>query len=135
MTTHEGPGMIATAEDARRLFQERYYDAVDRQDMDAAASAFHGDVEFDHVQVWQRTDLELGASQLHGRDAVRRFLGGAQARLAEARIRHQVDEVVLDGDRGALRARVEGEDGERTAFLVWFELESGLIRRYLVRPA
>lgn len=102
--------------------------------MERAVSVFHADVVFDHVQVWQRTDLGLGASQLHGREAVLQFLTRAKPRLAEARIRHRVDDLVLEGGRGAFRAHVEGEDGESADFLVWFELEEGQVRRYVVRP-
>jgi hypothetical protein len=127
-------GAVRTGEDARRFFQERYYDNVDRQDAEGAVSALHEAVEFDQVQVWQTTDLRLGANQLRGRDEVLRFLSGAKLRLAEARIRHRVDTAVLDGFRGALRAHVVGEDGEQAPFIVWFELEDGLVRRYLVRP-
>jgi hypothetical protein len=126
--------VVTSAEAARRLFQEVYYDSIDRQDMQTAVSALHEAVEFDHRQVWQRTDLELGASRWHGRDEVLRFLTRARPRLAAARIRHRVDDLVFQDDRGAFRAHVEGEDGERAPFLVWFGLEDDLVRHYIVRP-
>jgi hypothetical protein len=116
------------------LFQNTYYDAIDSSDMAAAVTALHEDVEFNHVQVWQRTDLELGATAIHGRAAVHDFLEGAKAKLSEAKIRHRIQELVLDGDHGAFTAAVEGEDGEAAPFLVWFELRDGLIGRYVVRP-
>jgi hypothetical protein len=116
------------------LFQERYYDAIDSSDMAAAVTALHEDVEFNHVQVWQRTDLELGATAIHGRAAVHAFLDGARAKLAEAGIRHRIDDLVVEGDRGAFTAAVSDEHGEAAPFLVWFELRDGLVSRYIVRP-
>src|SRR5690349_13690043 len=104
------------------LFQAQYYDSVDAADMESAVLALHEDVEFNHVQVWQRTDLELGASTLRGRSAVRDFLIAARPKLAQARIRHRVRDLVLDGERGAFIAAVEGEDGNEAPFVVWFEL-------------
>jgi hypothetical protein len=125
---------MATQDDVLELFQRRYYDHIDAGDMDGAVAALHDAVEFNHVQVWQRTDLELGATAIHGRAAVHAFLTGAKAKLAEAAIRHRIRDVVVDGDRGAFTAAVVGADGEQAPFLVWFELRDGLVGRYIVRP-
>lgn len=120
----------------RTLFQDGYYDNIDGQDIDKAVLTMHPDVEFIHTQVWQGGDLRLGSNHWHGRTQVRAFLTEAAPRLKDAQIRHKVDTVVVDGDRGALQCHVENRDGAdvKAPFLVWFELKDDMISRYIVCP-
>lgn len=128
---------MSTAERAHELFERMYYGGIDRGDMAGAASALHPEVEWSHQQVWAHHEFARGAPQeLHGREAVRAYLGARVPQLREARIRHHVREMVFDPerDRGAFLGAVDGPDGRSLAFLVWFELRDDLVKKYVLRP-
>ena len=124
-----------TAEErAQHLFQDIYYDNVDRGDMEAATQAFHPQVDWSHAQVWAHHEFARGNPEhLHGRDAVKVFLAARIDQLREATITHQVRKLAVNGDIGAFLGAVEGP-GPDKEFLVWFEIEDDLIKRYTLRP-
>lgn len=120
---------------ALHLLQETYYDSIDRGDMATAASALHDDVEWSHAQVWAHHDFQRGdPSTKHGRAVVGAYLAERREKLAEARIRHSVRDLICEGDKGAFLGVVTGPDGTQKHFMVWFELRDGKIGRYLLRP-
>jgi hypothetical protein len=127
---------MSSKERAYELLQTTYYDSIDRGDIATAASALHEDVDWSHSQVWKRTDFGLGvAEQFHSRAEVEGFLGGLKDKLAEARIKHRVREIVMEGDHGAFLGYVEGQEtGEQAPFMVWFELKDDRVSRYTLRP-
>ncbi|MCZ8130185.1 MAG: nuclear transport factor 2 family protein [Steroidobacteraceae bacterium] len=128
---------MTTATRAFELFETVYYGGIDRGDMATATSALHPAIEWSHQQVWAHHGFARGTPETkHGREAVREFLAARVAQLREARIRHHVREMVYDEPRGrgAFLGAVEGPDGRSLGFMVWFELEDGLVRRYLLRP-
>ena len=126
---------MTTKARALELFQTVYYDSVDRGDMAAAASAYTEDVEWSHAQVWAHHDYQRDSqpAALRGRAAVEAFLSERRDKLAQARIRHKVRDMVFENGRGAFLGAVEGE-GRELPFMVWFELRDGLVSRYLLRP-
>lgn len=119
---------------ARHLFQTIYYGHVDKGDMDTAVMAFHPDVDWSHAQVWAHHGFARGeATQLHGREAVRELLGRRVSELKDAGITHHVRDIVMEGSKGAFIGAVEGPGPDRP-FMVWFEMQDGLVSRYVLRP-
>jgi ketosteroid isomerase-like protein len=126
---------MSMKEKAWELLQSTYYDGVDEGDMAKAASALHEDVEWSHAQVWAHHEFHRGEPSTHrGRAAVQAFLQARVPQLAEARIRHKVRDMVVEGSKGAILGYVRGEDGTEKPFMVWFEIRDGKISRYLLRP-
>ena len=126
---------MSTRDLAYRLLQSTYYDSIDKGDMVRACSALHPDVDWTHAQVWAHHQFERAeASGFRGRQAIQDFLTARVAQLAEARITHHVDDMVIEGDKGAFLGHVAGPDGTTRPFFVWFELRDGLIGRYTLRP-
>ncbi len=120
---------------AMTLLQSTYYDGIDAGDMAKAASALHEDVEWSHAQVWGHHEFRAGeASANHGRAEVQAFLQSRVRQLAEARIRHKVRDMAIEGNKGAILGYVRGEDGTEKQFMVWFEIRDDKIARYLLRP-
>ena len=120
---------------ALHLFQTTYDDSIDRGDMATAVSAFHEDIQWSHVQVWEHHDYRRRdqPTRFNGRAEVQAFLSERVDKLKEAGIRHRVRELVCDGERGAFLAAVEGPGPERP-FFVWFEIRDGKVARYTLRP-
>ena len=126
---------MTTAARAFELFEGIYYASIDRGDMAQAVSALHLDVEWSHQQVWAHHEFARGTPELRrGRASVEEFLAARVAQLRDARIRHHVRDMVFERERGAFLGAVEGPDGRTLGFMVWFELEEGLVKRYLLRP-
>ena len=126
---------MSMKEKAWELLQSTYYDGVDAGDMAKAASALHEDVEWSHAQVWPHHGFVRGEpSTNHGRAEVQAFLEARVQQLAEARIRHKVRDMVIEGNKGAILGYVRGEDGTERPFMVWFEIEDDKLSRYLLRP-
>ncbi|MGE0665900.1 MAG: nuclear transport factor 2 family protein [Sphingomonadales bacterium] len=120
---------------AMTLLQSTYYDGVDEGNMEKAASALHEDVEWSHAQVWGHHEFRPGeASANRGKAEVQAFLQARVKQLAEARIRHKVRDMVIEGNKGAILGYVRGEDGTEKQFMVWFEIRDDKISRYLLRP-
>ncbi len=126
---------MSMKERALELLQATYYDGIDAGDMAKAASALHEDVEWSHAQVWPHHGFVRGEpSTNHGRAEVQAFLQARVQQLAEARIRHKVRDMVIEGNKGAILGFVRGEDGTERPFMVWFEIKDDRISRYLLRP-
>jgi hypothetical protein len=64
---------------------------------------------------------------------VEALLKGRKAELRKQNIRHLVQDLVLDGSKGAFLAFVKGGEKE-LGFMVWFELKDEKIYRYIVAP-
>ena len=127
--------MTATREDAIRLIQHTYYDGIDAGDMARAASALAEDVDWSHAQVWAHHGFARAEpSGFRSRADVEAFLSERVDQLAEAKIRHRIDTLVMEGDKGAFLGLVEGPGGETKPFFVWFEIANGKISRYTLRP-
>ena len=126
---------MSTRERAYELLQTIYYDSIDRGDMATAATAFDDAVDWSHAQVWAHHNYEREsvATQLSGRKAVEEFLSERKDKLAEAKIRHKIRDLVFEGGKGAFLGAVEGE-GRELAFMVWFELRNDRVSRYTLRP-
>jgi len=120
---------------AFHLLQDTYYDSIDRGDMEKAASALHEEVEWSHQQVWSHHDFQQGRPSLkRGSAVVGAFLAERREKLAEAKIRHHVRDLVCEENRGAMLGYVLGPDGTEQSFMVWFEIRDGKLSRYLLRP-
>lgn len=102
-----------TPDDYRRAVQ-RYYDALDRDDLEAVLEGFSGDV------LYRRPGYEVIA----GMDRLRSYYTGDR-KLAAGR--HLVRDVVVEGQRAAAHGMYEGQlkDGERTAvgFAAFFSFD------------
>jgi hypothetical protein len=125
---------MTTKQQAWDLFQKGYYDNVDAGNMEAAVKVYHEQLDWSHQQVWvhhnyQRTEPSRFTSPAQ----ILAFLNERKGKLAEAKIRHKVRDMVLDGDKGALLGAVEGSGPDQN-FMVWFELKDGKIARYSLRP-
>jgi hypothetical protein len=119
---------------AHHLFQNTYYDNIDRGDMKAATEAFHPDVAWSHAQVWAHHEFEKNhPAQLNGRAEVEVFLAKRAGQLSEATITHHVRKLVINDNVGAFLGAVEGPGPEKE-FIVWFELADNLVKRYTLRP-
>ncbi|MEC7761982.1 MAG: nuclear transport factor 2 family protein [Pseudomonadota bacterium] len=127
--------MTATREDAIRLIQHTYYDAIDAGDMARACSALSETVDWSHAQVWAHHGFARAEPSGFGsRAEVEAFLSDRVAQLAEARITHRIETLVMEGDKGAFLGLVEGPGGETKPFFVWFEIADDRISRYTLRP-
>ncbi|HEX2793488.1 MAG TPA: nuclear transport factor 2 family protein [Croceicoccus sp.] len=119
---------------AHHLFQDIYYGHVDKGDMTTAVSALHPDVEWSHAQVWAHHGFARGEPSAHkGRDAVYGLLSARVDELKDAGITHHVRDMVMEGNKGAFIGAVEGPGPDRL-FMVWFEIEDDLVKRYDLRP-
>lgn len=126
---------MSSKQRAYELFQVTYYGHVDRGDMVTATSAFHDEVTWSHAQVWGHHEFTRGEpTLLHGRAAVEAFLSARVAQLKEAGIRHHVQDMVFEDDRGAFLGKVVGPDGTEKPFMVWFQLRDDRIWKYTLRP-
>ncbi len=122
-------------QDLYTLLQHRYFDNIDTANAAGAVEVFTPDAHWQHTQVWPHDGHDARKTdRLHGRDALLAFLTDRVVQMQRIQIRHRVDEVILGGNRGAFRARVEGPDGRSLGFLGWVELQDGLLQRYLVVP-
>ena len=117
------------------MFQKIYFDSIDKGDMAKAASVFHEDVEWIHTQVWEHNEYHRnkGSDKLIGRDKVQALLEGRRSALAKQNIRHVIQDLVLEGNKGAFLGHVKGH-GKELALMAWFELENEKICRYIITP-
>lgn len=117
------------------MFQKVYFDSVDSGDMERAASIFHEDVEWIHTQVWEHDDYRRskGSDKLRGRKEVEALLSKRKQEMKRAEIRHVVDDLVLEGNRGAWIGRVEGP-GTPLPMIAWFEIKDDKVYRYTITP-
>ena len=72
--------------------------------------------------------------RLVGRDRLLVFFNARVPQMQQIPIRHQADQVILSGSRGAFRARVIGPDGRELGFLGWVETRGDRLQSYLVAP-
>jgi hypothetical protein len=125
---------MATKQQAWDLFQKGYYDNVDSGKMEAAAAVYHADLDWSHQQVWVHHNYQRAEPTRFTSPAqITTFLNERKAKLAEAKIRHQVRDMVFENDKGAFLGAVVGS-GPDQHFMVWFELKDGKISRYSLRP-
>lgn len=117
------------------LLQKTYFDNVDSARPEQAVCAFAPKVHWQHTQVWahdghdaRHTDIIHSAAELES------FLRERVVQMQEIQIKHVVDEAVVEGGRGAFRARVIGPTGRSLAFLGWVEIADGKIQKYIVSP-
>ncbi len=117
------------------MFQGTYFDSIDNGRMAEAVSIFHEDVEWIHTQVWEHHGYlrAKGSDKLKGKESVEALLRGRQVHMAEARIRHVIDDLVFEGDRGAFIGHVKGPDTE-VPLIAWFEIRDEKVSRYIVTP-
>ena len=117
------------------MFQKTYFDSIDKGEMAKAVSVFHEDVEWIHTQVWEHDDYQRdkGIDRLKGKNEVEALLEGRKTELAKQKIQHRVQDLVLEGNKGAFLAHVKGGEKE-LGFMVWFELKDEKIYRYIVAP-
>lgn len=94
--------MSSTPDDLRRAVH-RYYDALDRDDLEAVLECFSGDA------LYRRP----GYGDITGTDQLRSYYA-SDRKLAAGR--HLVREVLVDGQRAAAQGMYEGQlkGGERT---------------------
>ena len=117
------------------LLQHRYFDNIDGARPRQAVEAFVADARWQHTQVWAHDGHDSRyTDRLAGRDKLLKFLSVRVPQMQQIRIRHQVDEVIVSGHRGAFRARVIGADGRALGFLGWVETRGGRLQSYLVVP-
>lgn len=95
-------GVLMSTSDPRRAVQ-RYYDALDRDDLEAVLELFSGDA------LYRRPGYEVIA----GMERLRAYYSGDR-KLAAGR--HLVRDVIVEGQRAAAHGMYEGQlkDGERT---------------------
>ncbi|QQS01390.1 MAG: nuclear transport factor 2 family protein [Austwickia sp.] len=102
-----------TPDDPRKTVQ-RYYDALDRDDLEAVLELFSGDV------LYRRPGYEVIA----GMDRLRDYYSGDR-KLAAGR--HLVRDVLVEGQKAAAHGMYEGQlkDGDRTAmgFAAFFSFD------------
>lgn len=119
----------------RKLLQETYFDNIDDANARAAVRALHEDVEWVHTQVWVHDGHDRSETDtLHGRGDVLDFLASRLDSMQELGLKHTVLEVLVDGSKGAFRARVEGPGNRSIPFLGWVEVRDDRISHYLVAP-
>ncbi|WP_027948803.1 nuclear transport factor 2 family protein [Haliea salexigens] len=124
-----------TPEELHAHLQHVYFDNVDTANPAGAVLAFTRDMHWQHTQVWPHDGHDSRhTDHLHGRAALLEFMQTRVKEMQVIRIRHRVDEVIVQGDRGAFRASVLDPSGRSLGFLGWIELSDGLIHRYLVVP-
>jgi hypothetical protein len=123
------------AEELREHLQHKYFDNVDTANPADAVLAFTPDMHWQHTQVWAHDGHDSRhTDRLQGRDALLDFMQARVKEMQVIKIRHRVDEVIVNGDRGAFRASVLGPTGRRLGFMGWVELRDGLIQSYIVVP-
>lgn len=124
-----------TNEELRRLLQDTYFANVDSAQASAAVQAFTPDVRWQHTQVWAHDGHDSRyTDRIEERDALSDFMHARVKEMQLVRIRHQVDETIVSGERGAFRARVIGPEGDSLGFVGWVELKDNLVSRYIVMP-
>lgn len=124
-----------TREELQALLQNTYFDNIDNARPEGAVQAFTPDAEWQHTQVWAHDGhSSRHTDRLQGRDNLLAFLAERVPQMQAIQIKHRVDEVIVDGNRGAFRARVTGPTGRSLGFVGWVELRDGLLQRYIVMP-
>lgn len=122
-------------QELHRLLQQQYFDNIDRACSEQAVEAFVDDARWQHTQVWAHHGHDSRhTDRLVGRDRLLVFLNARVPQMQQIPIRHQVDQVILSGSRGAFRARVIGPDGRELGFLGWVETRGDRLQSYLVAP-
>lgn len=119
----------------QQLLQETYFNNVDSAQARGAVQAFTSNVLWQHTQVWAHDGHDSRyTDRIEGREALFEFMDARVKEMQIVKIRHQVDEAIVSGSRGAFRARVVGPEGDSLGFVGWVELRDGLIARYMVMP-
>ena len=117
------------------LLQRTYFDNIDTGRPERAVEAFHAQARWQHTQVWAHDGHDSRTTdRLEGRDRLLEFLSARVPEMQKIQIRHEVDDVIVSGPRGAFRARVIGPDGRALGFLGWVEIEGQKLNSYLVVP-
>jgi ketosteroid isomerase-like protein len=127
--------MDTTQAQLHSLLQNTYFDNIDQGDADGAVQAFTDDIAWSHYQVWEHHGhVRNRADIFRGRNEVHAFLATRINDMQEEGIRHQVNQVIVEGNEGAFRAQVVGVTGKSIRFFGWVELTRGKISRYMVSP-
>lgn len=117
------------------LLQNVYFDNIDNARPEKAVQALTENVCWEHNQVWEHDGHNSHKrDQINGRDSVFEFLNHRVPQMQKINIKHKVQQVILDGNKGAFRAQVVGPDGSVRPFMGWVELADGKVDRYLVVP-
>jgi ketosteroid isomerase-like protein len=133
--TGRGIIMDTTQAQLHSLLQNTYFDNIDQGDADGAVRAFTDDIAWSHYQVWEHHGhVRNRADIFRGRNEVHAFLATRINDMQEEGIRHQVNQVIVEGNEGAFRAQVVGVTGKSIRFFGWVELTGGRISRYMVSP-
>jgi ketosteroid isomerase-like protein len=129
---------MTTRSEALEIFQTRYFDSVDRGDWAAAAATMADDVEWSHISAWKGDDLGFDRSKpdvLRRRADVEQLLAKVVPNIVDAGIRHEIQDLVVEGDRGAFLCQAtSAKKSDVAQFMVWFVVEQQTIKRYLMRP-
>jgi len=124
-----------TNQDLKELLQSTYFNNVDTARAREAIAAFTPDVRWQHTQVWAHDGHDSRyTDRIEGREALFHFMDERVKEMQVVQIRHQVDEAIVSGNRGAFRAQVIGPEGDSIGFIGWVELCDGLIDHYIVMP-
>lgn len=124
-----------TEQELHSLLQHTYFDNIDTAQAEQAVTAFTTDVQWQHTQVWAHDGhSSRHTDRLDSREALLDFLNARVPQMQVIQIKHRVDEVIVSGDHGAFRARVEGPDGRSVRFLGWVELRGDRLKAYTVVP-
>lgn len=124
-----------TEQKLHTLLQVTYFDNIDNANPAGAVAAFTAGAHWQHTQVWPHDGHDSRQTdRLQGRENLLAFLRARVPQMQVIQITHRVDEVIVNGDRGAFRARVMGPDGQTRGFLGWVELKDNLLQSYRVVP-
>lgn len=127
---------MLTKNDVEEMFSKIYFGSVDVGNMKKAVSILHDDVHWVHTQVWEHDKYlrKFGSDQLNGKEEVAAFLEKRKESLKALQIRHIVDEILYDGEKGAFIGRVEDPSGKCLPLFAWFETKDDKISKYIVGP-
>jgi ketosteroid isomerase-like protein len=129
---------MASHPEAVEIFQARYFDSVDRGDWRAACAVMSEDVEWSHISAWKGDDLGFDHSTpelFRDRAQVESLLSKVVPNIVKAGIRHEIEDLVVEGERGAFLCRAtSAKKSDVARFMVWFEVRAGAVTRYLMRP-
>jgi hypothetical protein len=117
------------------MFQNTYFGSIDKGEMTKAISVFHDDIEWIHTQVWEHDKYVRmkGSDRLKGKKEVENLLMERKAALAKENVRHVIQELVFEENKGAFIGHVTGS-GKELALIAWFEIKDDKVYRYIVTP-
>jgi len=118
------------------LLQHGYFDNIDNGNAKKAVEAFTENAKWVHTQVWEHDGhYSNKVDTITGRFGIYEFLARRIGEMQAIGFKHQVHEVVSDGQRGAFRASVVMPGtNESVPFFGWIELEENRISSYRVFP-